>query len=163
MSFKRVGTGWDVHKLVENRPLILGGIEIENDKGCLGHSDGDAVIHSIIDALLGAAGLEDIGTQFPDSDSQYEDISSVVLLRMTNDMLREKDYQIVNVDCTIVLQTPKLSEYKLEMRKAIAEALDMRVEDVNVKAKTAEHMLGELGTGNAVMAQASVLIEKEYF
>ena len=162
MSYRKIGTGWDIHKLEEGRALVLGGVEIPSEKGCLGHSDGDAVMHAIIDALLGAAGLEDIGTCFPDTDPQYKDISSSVLMRMANDLIREDDWQIVNVDCTVILQNPKLVEYKHLMRQKIAEALDMRIQDVNVKAKTAEHMLGELGTGDAVAVQAIAMIEKDF-
>lgn len=157
---KRIGTGWDIHKLVKDRPLILGGIEIPSEKGCLGHSDGDALIHAVIDALLGAAALGDIGTFFPDSDPEYKDISSHVLLRMTNDMLREHDWEIENIDTTVILQSPKLALYKEAMKQCIADALDIDVSCVSVKAKTAEMMLGELGSSDAVVAQAAVLIEK---
>lgn len=156
----RVGTGWDIHKLVEGRDLILGGVTIPSAKGCLGHSDGDALCHAIIDALLGACGLADIGTQFPDNDSQYKDISSRVLLRMTNDMIRERDFHIVNIDTTVILQSPKLHPYIDAIKDALSEALDLEEEFISVKAKTAENMLGELGTSDAVVAQAVVLIEK---
>ena len=156
----RIGTGWDIHPLVEGRDLVLGGVYIENDRGCLGHSDGDALIHAVIDAMLGAAGLGDIGDMFPDTDETFRGISSVVLLRLANDKLRENDFDIVNVDCTVILQSPKLGHYKDRMREAIAEALDLDVDKVNVKAKTAEHMMGELGSSDAVMAQAAVLIEE---
>lgn len=156
----RVGTGFDIHPLKEGRPLILGGVEIPFEKGCEGHSDGDALIHSIIDAMLGAAGLDDIGTQYPDNDPTYKDIDSRVLLRVTNDKLRENDYEIVNIDCTVILQQPKLCSYKDAMKEEIAQALDIDESQVCVKAKTAEKMLGELGSSDAVAAQASVLIEK---
>jgi len=156
----RIGTGWDIHPLVEGRDLVLGGVYIENDRGCLGHSDGDALIHAVIDAMLGAAGLGDIGDMFPDTDEMFRGISSVVLLRLANDKLRENDFDIVNVDCTVILQSPKLGHYKDRMRETIAEALDLDVNSVNVKAKTAEHMMGELGSSDAVMAQAVVLIEE---
>ena len=156
----RIGTGWDIHPLVEGRDLVLGGVYIENDRGCLGHSDGDALIHAVIDAMLGAAGLGDIGDMFPDTDETFRGISSVVLLRLANDKLRENDFDIVNVDCTVILQSPKLGHYKDRMRETIAEALDLDVNSVNVKAKTAEHMMGELGSSDAVMAQAVVLIEE---
>lgn len=156
----RVGTGWDIHPLVEGRDLVLGGVYIENNKGCAGHSDGDALIHAVIDAMLGAAGLGDIGDMFPDTDETYRGISSVVLLRIANDRLRENDFEIVNVDCTVILQSPKLGAYKDRMCETIAEALDLDLNMVNVKAKTAEHMLGELGSSNAVMAQAAVLLEE---
>ena len=157
---KKVGLGWDIHKLAEGRALILGGVEIPNSKGCVGHSDGDALTHAVIDSLLGAAGLGDIGEHFPDTDDQYKDISSLVLLRVTNDMLREKDFEIVNVDVNVILQSPKLSPYKEAIRDNLAKTLDLDLDQVNVKAKTAEHMLGEVGQGDAVIAQAVCMIEK---
>ena len=156
----RVGTGWDIHPLVEGRDLILGGVTIENSKGCAGHSDGDALLHAIIDAMLGAAGLEDIGTQFPDTDETYRDISSLTLLRVAHDLVRENGYNVVNVDSTIILQSPRLAPYKNEMCIRIAQALDLDEDCVSVKAKTAEHMLCELGRSDAVVAQAAVLLEE---
>lgn len=156
----RVGTGWDIHPLVEGRDLILGGVTIENSKGCAGHSDGDALLHAIIDAMLGAAGLEDIGTQFPDTDETYRDISSLTLLRVAHDLVRENGYNVVNVDSTIILQSPRLAPYKNEMCIRIAQALDLDGDCVSVKAKTAEHMLCELGGSDAVVAQAAVLLEE---
>ena len=156
----RVGTGWDIHPLVEGRDLILGGVTIENPKGCAGHSDGDALLHAIIDAMLGAAGLEDIGTQFPDTDESYRDISSLTLLRVAHDLVRENGYTVVNVDSTVILQSPKLAPYKNEMCIRIASALDLDEDCVSVKAKTAEHMLCELGRSGAVVAQAAVLLEE---
>lgn len=156
----RVGTGWDIHKLTEGRDLVIGGVNIPSEKGCLGHSDGDALCHAIIDALLGACGLDDIGTQFPDTDPQYKDISSRVLLRLANDMIREKGYSIVNIDTTVILQSPKLKPYVQAMKESLSEALDLEEEFIGVKAKTAEKMLCELGTSDAVVAQAVVLIEK---
>lgn len=155
---KRAGTGWDIHRLAEGRALVLGGVTIPNSKGCVGHSDGDALIHAIIDAMLGAAGLGDIGTQFPDNDSKYKDINSCVLLRCANDLIREKDLHIVNIDSTVILQSPKLAPYIDSMKDCISEALDLEKEFIGVKAKTAEHMLAELGTGDAVAAQAVVLL-----
>ncbi|MCQ2412049.1 MAG: 2-C-methyl-D-erythritol 2,4-cyclodiphosphate synthase [Sphaerochaetaceae bacterium] len=157
----RIGTGWDIHKLVKDRPLVLGGIEIESDKGCLGHSDGDALIHAVIDSLLGAAGMEDIGTLFPDTDPNYEGISSVVLLQDVVDMIHSKGYSIVNVDTTVILQSPKLGPYKDNIRQFMSVTLDIGFEDFTVKAKTAEHMLGELGAGDAVVCQSSCLLSKE--
>lgn len=156
----RIGTGWDIHPLVEGRDLILGGVTIENSKGCAGHSDGDALLHAIIDAMLGAAGLEDIGTQFPDTDETYRDISSLTLLRVAHDLVRENGYNVVNVDSTIILQSPRLAPYKNEMCIRIAQALDLDEDCVSVKAKTAEHMLCELGRSDAVVAQAAVLLEE---
>jgi len=156
----RVGTGWDIHPLVEGRDLILGGVVIENPKGCAGHSDGDALVHAIIDAMLGAAGLEDIGTQFPDTDDSYKDIASLTLLRVAHDLVREAGYTVVNVDSTVILQSPKLAPHKARMCSLIAQALDLDEDCVSVKAKTAEHMLCELGNSDAVIAQAAVLIEE---
>ncbi|MCR5760903.1 MAG: 2-C-methyl-D-erythritol 2,4-cyclodiphosphate synthase [Sphaerochaetaceae bacterium] len=156
----RIGNGWDLHRLEEGRTLVLGGVEIESPKGAVAHSDGDALIHAMIDALLGAAGLADIGTYFPDTDPTYKDIDSRVLLRMTNDLVREKDYDIVNFDTTIVLQSPKLAPYIPLMKEALSEALDLDEDCIGIKAKTAEHILGELGTGDAVMASAVVLLEE---
>lgn len=155
---KRVGHGWDIHALVENRALIIGGVEIPNTKGSLGHSDGDALVHAIIDSLLGAAGLKDIGTQFPDNDETYKDISSLVLLRTANDLIRENGYYIENIDSTIILQEPKLFPYIDQIRENIAQSLDMEVENIGVKAKTAEGMLGELGKGEAISAMAVALL-----
>lgn len=156
----RVGTGFDIHRLEEGRTLVIGGVEVPYEKGCVGHSDGDALLHSISDALLGAAGLSDIGTLFPDTDETYKDIDSRVLLRVVNDKLREQDFEIVNIDCTVILQEPKLEEFKDLMKKEIADCLDIDPSQVGVKAKTAEKMLGELGSCDAVAAQACVLIEK---
>lgn len=155
----RIGTGWDIHPLTEGRDLVLGGVVIDSPKGCAGHSDGDALLHAIIDAMLGAAGLEDIGTQFPDTDETYRGISSLTLLRAAHDLIRENGFNVVNIDSTVILQRPKLAPYRNEMCIRIANALDLDEDCVSVKAKTAEHMLGELGEGNAVMAQAAVLVE----
>ena len=155
----RIGTGWDIHKLEEGRNLILGGVIIKNDKGCVAHSDGDALCHAIIDAILGAAGLEDIGTLFPESNSEYKDICSLTLLSITNNILKEKKYRIVNIDSTIILQSPKLSSYKDKMRLKLANCLGLDISCINVKAKTAEHLLLQLGSSDAVMAQAVVLLE----
>ena len=132
--------------------------EHELEKGCAGHSDGDAVIHAIIDALLGAAGLEDIGTFFPDTDPQYLGIDSTVLLERTVSTVRECGFEIGNVDCTVILQEPNLKQYKHLMKERIASVLSVPCESVSVKAKTAERMLSELGTGDAVCAFASVLL-----
>lgn len=155
----KAGLGWDIHKLTEGKPLILGGIQIENSKGCEGHSDGDALIHAIIDAILGAAGLGDIGEHFPDTDPQYKGISSMVLLRAVNEMIQEDGFRILNIDANVILQSPKLSPYKEAIRDNIASALGLELNQVNIKAKTAEHMLGELGSGDAVVAQAIAYIE----
>lgn len=156
----RVGTGWDIHPLVENRPLILGGVTVPSGLGCSGHSDGDALVHAIIDALLGACGLEDIGTFFPDTDPAYNGINSMVLLSRTLEIVRKEGFIPVNVDSTVILQSPKLMPYKSLMKKTLAQAMELDESCVCVKAKTAERMLGELGTGKAVECQASVLLRR---
>ena len=155
---KRVGCGWDLHKLVPGRTLVVGGIEIPNSKGSLGHSDGDALIHAITDSILGAAGLEDIGTQFPDTDEKYRGISSRVLLRMAHDMVRERGFEIENIDTTVILQNPKLSPYMTAIKESLSECLDLDEDCIGVKAKTAENMLGELGSGDAISAIAVALL-----
>ena len=155
----RIGTGWDIHKLVPGRDLVLGGVKIESPKGCLGHSDGDALIHAVIDAILGACSMGDIGTLLPDTDPQYKGISSTVLLSQVMDSVREKGFRIVNVDTTVILQSPKMGPYKDEIRSRMAKLLGVGEDCFCVKAKTAEHMLGELGTGDAVVCQAVCLID----
>lgn len=155
----RIGTGWDIHALVEGRPLILGGVSIESKKGCLGHSDGDALIHAVIDSILGACCLGDIGTLFPDTDPKYKGISSKALLSEVMEKVRSKGFKIVNVDTTVILQSPKLGPYKDEIRCCMANLLDIAEDCFSVKAKTAEHMLGELGSGDAVVCQAVCLID----
>ncbi len=157
---KRAGTGWDIHKLVAGRPLVLGGVSIASEKGCAGHSDGDALIHAIIDSLLGAAALGDIGTYFPDTDVRFKDISSLLLLKKTSDLLRDNGFSIVNIDSTVILQFPKLTPFKEKMAKTLAECLGIKPNQINVKAKTAENMLNELGNGDAVVCQAIAMIEK---
>lgn len=155
----RIGTGWDIHKLVPDRDLVLGGVKIDSPKGCLGHSDGDALIHAVIDAILGACSMGDIGTLFSDTDPQYKGISSTVLLSQVMDSVREKGFRIVNVDTTVILQSPKMGPYKDEIRSRMAKLLGVGEDCFCVKAKTAEHMLGELGTGDAVVCQAVCLID----
>ena len=155
----RIGTGWDIHALVEGRPLILGGVGIESKKGCLGHSDGDALIHAVIDSILGACCLGDIGTLFPDTDPKYKGISSKTLLSEVMEKVRTKGFKIVNVDTTVILQSPKLGPYKDEIRRCMAKLLGIAEDCFSVKAKTAEHMLGELGSGDAVVCQAVCLID----
>ena len=157
----RIGTGYDVHKLAEGRKLIIGGVDIPYEKGLLGHSDADVLIHAIMDALLGAAALGDIGLHFPDSDKEYEGISSVELLKKVRRLLLEKGYAISNVDSTIIAQAPKLRPYIDEMRKNIANALLLPIDDVNVKATT-EEGLGFTGQGEGIAAQAVCLIESLY-
>lgn len=153
----RVGQGWDTHALVEGRPLILGGVTIDSPKGLLGHSDADVLLHAITDALLGAAGLGDIGRHFPDTDARYAGADSVHLLTQAVVRVREKGWQIANIDATIVAQAPRLAPYLPAMCERIAQALDLQVGQINVKAKTAEKM-GPVGLGQSMEAQAIALL-----
>jgi 2-C-methyl-D-erythritol 2,4-cyclodiphosphate synthase len=153
----RIGEGWDIHALVEGRKLILGGVEIPYSKGLLGHSDADALLHAITDALLGAAAMGDIGTLFPDTDVQFKGADSAVLLAEAARQVRERGYAINNVDSTVIAQAPKLAPYIGAMRARIAQVLDLSVDQVNVKAKTAEKM-GPVGEGIAMEARAVVLL-----
>ena len=149
----RVGMGYDVHRLVEGRKLILGGMEIPYEKGLLGHSDADVLIHAIMDALLGAAALGDIGKHFPDTDPQYKGISSVELLKHVAKLLDENNYVIENIDATVIAQRPKLRPYMEEMTKNIAGALGIEENRLNLKATT-EEGLGFTGTGEGMASQA---------
>ena len=149
----RVGMGYDVHRLVEGRKLILGGVEIPYEKGLLGHSDADVLIHAIMDALLGAAALGDIGKHFPDTDPQYKGISSVELLKHVAKLLDENNYVIENIDATVIAQRPKLRPYMEEMTKNIAGALGIEENRLNLKATT-EEGLGFTGTGEGMASQA---------
>jgi 2-C-methyl-D-erythritol 2,4-cyclodiphosphate synthase len=153
----RIGEGWDIHALVEGRKLILGGVEIPYSKGLLGHSDADALLHAITDALLGAAAMGDIGTLFPDTDAQFKGADSAVLLAEAARQVRERGYAINNVDSTVIAQAPKLAPHIGAMRARIAQVLDVSVDQVNVKAKTAEKM-GPVGEGLAMEARAVVLL-----
>lgn len=155
----KVGLGYDVHKLAENRKLILGGVEIPYEKGLLGHSDADVLVHAIMDALVGATKMGDIGKLFPDTDAQYKDISSIKLLKAVKEKLNEKGYKIVNIDSIIVAQKPKMRPYIDEMEKNIAEALNISIECINVKATTEEE-LGFTGNGSGISSKAVCLIEK---
>lgn len=155
----RIGEGWDVHALVPGRKLVLGGIEIPFERGLLGHSDADALLHAITDALLGAAGLGDIGRHFPDTDERFRGADSVLLLTEAALRVREHGWKIANVDSTVVAQAPKLAPHIEAMRNRIAQALDLSSTQVNVKAKTAEK-LGPVGQGHSIEARAVVLIEK---
>jgi 2-C-methyl-D-erythritol 2,4-cyclodiphosphate synthase len=155
----RIGEGWDIHALVEGRKLILGGVEVPYSKGLLGHSDADALLHAITDALLGAAAMGDIGTHFPDTDPQFKGADSATLLAEAARRVRAKGYDVGNVDCTVIAQAPKLAAYKPAMRERIAVVLGVTVDQVNVKAKTAEKM-GPVGEGLAMEARAVVLIFK---
>ena len=155
----RVGMGYDVHKLVENRDLILGGVTIPYEKGLLGHSDADVLLHAIMDALLGAAALGDIGKHFPDSDDKYKGISSIKLLEHVAKLLDENQYIIENIDATIIAQKPKMRPYIDQMHENIAEALNITIEQVNVKATT-EEGLGFTGSGEGISSQAICALEK---
>ena len=154
----RIGQGYDVHRLVEGRKLILGGVEIEYDKGLLGHSDADVLVHAIMDALLGAAALGDIGKLFPDSDPAYEGADSLALLREVGKSLRAEGFERGNLDSTVIAQAPKLAPHIQRMRANIAAALDVDVARVSVKATT-EERLGFTGSGQGIAAQAVALIE----
>ena len=156
----RVGMGYDVHKLVEDRKLILGGVEIPYEKGLLGHSDADVLLHAIMDALLGAAALGDIGRHFPDTDDRYKGADSMVLLKKVKKLLDEKFFFIENIDATVIAQQPKLAPYIEDMRKNIAECLELPVNRVNVKATT-EEKLGFTGAGLGISSQAVCLLETE--
>lgn len=153
----RIGQGYDVHRLVAERPLILGGIEIPYEKGLLGHSDADVLLHAISDALLGAAALGDIGAHFPDSDPAYRGADSAELLRAVGDLVRGAGYEIENIDSTVVCQAPKLAPHIASMRARIAEVLALPTEAVSVKASTEEHM-GFTGRGEGIAAHAVCLL-----
>ena len=155
----RVGEGWDIHALVEGRKLILGGVEVPFHLGLLGHSDADVLLHAITDALLGAAAMGDIGTHFPDTDVRFKGADSAVLLAEAARRVREAGFEIGNVDSTVIAQAPKLMPHMPAMRASIAKALGVDVDQVNVKAKTAEKM-GPVGLGQAMEARAIVLLEK---
>ena len=148
-----------IHRLVEGRKLILGGVEIPYKTGLLGHSDADVLLHAICDALLGAAAMRDIGYHFPDNDKSYENISSLILLQRTYDMIKEKGYEVVNVDATVIAQAPKLSPHINVMIKNVAKALQTDIGNVNIKATTEEHM-GFTGSGDGIAAHAVCIIQK---
>ncbi|MBU3841724.1 MAG: 2-C-methyl-D-erythritol 2,4-cyclodiphosphate synthase [Candidatus Fusobacterium pullicola] len=155
----RIGNGYDVHKLVEGRKLILGGIEIPHAKGVLGHSDGDVLIHAIMDAMLGALALGDIGQHFPDTDMKYKNIDSTILLTRVKELIAERGYKIINLDSIIVLQKPKVKPYIDAMRKRVAEVLEIDIEQVSIKATT-EEKLGFTGDESGVKSYCVVLLEK---
>ena len=158
MSSFRIGHGYDVHKLVPGRPLIIGGVDIPHTLGLLGHSDADVLIHAVMDAVVGALGLGDIGKHFPDSDERWRGASSMHLLSLVHGMMLEAGARVVNVDATLVLQRPKVAPYIGEMRKNIAFALGTDVSNINVKATTEEH-LGFTGSEEGAAAHAVVLLE----
>ena len=153
----RIGQGYDVHRLVEGRKLIIGGVDIPYEKGLLGHSDADVLLHAVMDALLGAAALGDIGQHFPDSDERYKGISSITLLKEVGKILQENGYMIENIDSTVIAQRPKLLPYRPQMAENIAAALGIEKEQVSVKATT-EEGLGFTGTGEGISAQAIALL-----
>ena len=154
----RIGTGYDVHRLTEGRKLIIGGVDIPYEKGLLGHSDADVLLHAIMDAILGAAALGDIGLHFPDTDEKYKGADSMVLLKEVAKLIDEKNMLVGNIDATIVAQAPKLRPYIEDMRKNIATALNIDITQVNVKATT-EEKLGFTGEGLGISAQAVCLLE----
>lgn len=153
----RIGHGYDVHKLVDNRKLVLGGVDIPFEKGLLGHSDADVLLHAVMDALLGAAALPDIGHLFPDNDKKYENISSVKLLAEVRTLLDSKNYTVGNIDCTVIAQRPKLAPYTEQMRKIIADTLSIQIGDINIKATT-EEGLGFTGSGEGIAAHCVCLL-----
>lgn len=156
----RIGHGYDVHRLVEGRKLILGGVEIPHETGLLGHSDADVLLHAVMDAVLGAAAMGDIGQHFPDSDPAYKGADSLALTRAVDKLLREHGYVVGNIDATILCQAPKLAPHIPAMRRNIAEAFGLSVEAVSVKATTEEH-LGFTGEKKGIAAHAVALIEKQ--
>jgi 2-C-methyl-D-erythritol 2,4-cyclodiphosphate synthase len=155
----RIGNGYDVHVLTEGRRLVLGGVEIPHIKGVLGHSDGDVLVHAIMDAMLGALALGDIGQHFPDTDMQYKNIDSMLLLSKVKELIYSKGYKIINLDSIIVLQKPKVKPYIEAMRKRIAEVLELEIDQVSVKATT-EEKLGFTGDESGVKSYCVVLLEK---
>jgi 2-C-methyl-D-erythritol 2,4-cyclodiphosphate synthase len=157
LSGIRIGQGWDVHRLIEGRPLILGGITIPSPFGLDGHSDADILCHAITDAILGALALGDIGMHFPDTDPQWKGADSLILLRHARDLATAKGFSIVNVDTTVILERPKLKDYRLPIREKLAATLDLPLDSVSVKFKTAEKV-GPVGEGRSAEAQAAVLL-----
>ena len=155
----RIGHGYDVHRLTEGRKLILGGVNIPWEKGLLGHSDADVLVHALMDAMLGAAALGDIGKLFPDNDDAYLGADSIVLLRKVTEVLRTRGWRLSNADCTVIAQRPKLAPYIESMRETIAEAAGVEPDRISVKA-TAEEKLGFTGSGEGIAAHAVVLIEE---
>jgi 2-C-methyl-D-erythritol 2,4-cyclodiphosphate synthase len=155
----RIGHGYDVHRLVENRKLIIGGVLIPYERGLLGHSDADVLLHAIMDAILGAACLGDIGKHFPDTNEKYRGVSSIILLKQVEILMRDKGYKITNIDATIIAEKPKMAPHIEEMKKNIYEVLNITNDDINIKATT-EEGLGFTGGGEGISAHAVCLIEK---
>jgi 2-C-methyl-D-erythritol 2,4-cyclodiphosphate synthase len=155
----RTGIGYDIHKLIEGRDLIIGGIKITHEKGLLGHSDADVLIHALIDAMLGALALDDIGTLFPDTDPKYKNIDSTILLKHAYELVQNKGYKIVNIDSNIIAQAPKMMPYIPKMRETLSKILQISPDDLSIKAKTKEKM-DAVGQNMAIEANAIVLLEK---
>lgn len=155
----RIGIGYDIHRLVEGRELIIGGVRITHEKGLLGHSDADVLVHAIIDALLGALALDDIGTLFPDTDPKFKDADSIMLLRQVYKKVQQEGYVINNIDSNIIAQNPKMMPYIPKMKEALADVLDLEPLDISIKAKTKEK-LDAVGESKAIEANAVVLLEK---
>lgn len=155
----KIGIGYDIHKLITGRDLIIGGVKITHEKGLLGHSDADVLIHSIIDAMLGALALDDIGTLFPDTDPKYKDIDSVILLKHVYNLVKDKGYSIVNIDSNIIAQAPKMMPYIPKMKEVLCKILGIEPENLSIKAKTKEK-LDAVGQNLAIEANAVVLLEK---
>ncbi|MCI6458293.1 MAG: 2-C-methyl-D-erythritol 2,4-cyclodiphosphate synthase [Terrisporobacter sp.] len=156
----RIGLGYDVHKLVEGRPLIMGGVNIPHEKGLLGHSDADVLIHAIMDGMLGALALGDIGKHFPDTDEEYKGADSMKLLKCVNDLINEKGYVVNNIDSIIIAQSPKMAPHIQSMRKNIADVLNTSIDNISVKATT-EEGLGFTGTKQGISAQSICLLNKK--
>ena len=159
MTKLRIGLGVDFHQLTEGRDFWLGGVLVPHDKGALGHSDADVLLHAICDAMLGAASLGDIGVHFPDTDNTYKNIDSKILLKRTLELITQKGYQVVNIDSTLCLQAPKIKPYVVQMQETIAGILNLSTEEVSIKATTTEK-LGFVGREEGVVAYATVLLEK---
>ena len=155
----KIGLGYDIHRLVENRDLIIGGVKIPYEKGLLGHSDADVLVHAIIDALLGASNLADIGTLFPDTDPKYKNADSIVLLKEVLELVKNKGYRINNIDSNIIAQAPKMMPHIPEMKKVLANAMNIDIENISIKAKTKEK-LDSVGEKLAIEANTAVLLEK---
>jgi 2-C-methyl-D-erythritol 2,4-cyclodiphosphate synthase len=156
----RIGFGYDSHRLVEGRRLILGGVDIPSEKGLLGHSDADALLHAICDAVIGAVGAGDIGRHFPDTDPRYKDISSLLLLKLVGELAKDRGYLVNNVDTTVIIEKPRLAPFVGSMTENIARALDIPAERINIKAKTDEGM-GFIGRGEGVAAYAVASVEEK--
>ena len=155
----RIGIGYDIHRLVEGRELIIGGVKITHEKGLLGHSDADVLVHAIIDALLGAVALDDIGTLFPDTDPKYKDADSIILLKHVYEKVRKENYIINNIDSNIIAQSPKMMPYIPKMKELLANVLDISPNDISIKAKTKEK-LDAVGESKAIEANSVVILER---